>query len=68
MGSKVLWDPQPFCSSEKMSVKAFALPTCENNVTRKCKRWWMKGLLGVTLVPGLFLEWGLRDPVSVEDG
>lgn len=42
-------------------MKAFALLTCENSVTRKCKRWWMRGLLGVALVPGLFLEWGWRD-------
>ena len=57
MGSKALWGSQPFCSSEKVSVKAFALPTCENNVTRKMQEMVsMRGLLGVTLVTGLFLE------------
>ena len=60
MGSKVLCDPQPFCSSEKMSVEAFALPTCENNVTRKCKRGWMRDILGGDVgpwvIPGMGLE------------
>lgn len=60
MGLKVLWDPQPFCSSEEMSVKAFALLTCENSVTRKCKRWWDEGPprrgIGPWVIPGMGLE------------
>lgn len=54
VGSKVLYGPSALLLiSEEMSVKAFALLTCENSVTRKCKRWVDRGgLLGVAMVLG----------------